>query len=387
MNSLRVISRARPGTSVDVLCIVLGVDGPHAFETSDGGKSVYARVQLADESSPDGMPLLFFGTSAHRVLSIRPLLPTYFSQIAVKQPDRYGVVSFVWCAGRSSVNRNPSRTHDCDALEEWSIAHLGPLVRAARDGYLRARGDVRKVVAFHPTGRAVPTRDFQREAVTRQTEMEGRDPMDLNPNAPHHAAMSTADRTKGHAQKNSMRGGHAREAANAPTVARFSAVAAAERPCLMRIRIVGAKFPANRTRKRTRSGQVLTAELIQSLVQGGCQEECTTSASFACPELHLAGCRRAIYNSFWLHAADARGKRLLVLVNNSAAERVMLGVRAGDARRCRASAARAVEAIHALVREQGPFYAMLRVRRRTASGLDAPSPDMPCALELLQLFV
>jgi hypothetical protein len=380
--NLTGISRARPGTSVDILCIVLGIDGPHAYETSYGGSSVYARVQLADESSPDGVALLFFGPAAHRVLSFRPLLPIYFSQIAVKQPDRYGVVSLVWCASRSNVNRNPSRTPDRDALEKWSGIHLGPLVSAARDGYLKA----------------------QRGAGCRRIEMDVRDPRDARLCPPHHAAALSTAGTRINVdvvhkqQHHPMHLGMVRPTDTGGSfadVAAAAAAAAADAPCLIQLRILGAKFATRCSRKRTRgSGLVscLTPEIMQSLVQGGCQKGCTASASsFASsPELHLAGCRRATYVPFWLHAADARDRRHLVLVNDSAAERVMLGVRACDVRvGCRGSAARAVGAIHALVREQGPFSAVLSVVREAtaAIGSSAAARYGPGTFELLQLFV
>jgi hypothetical protein len=387
---LAELESARPGTNVDVLCVVLGVEGPRAYNTSDGCSSFYARVQIADATAPSGVPLLFFGPSAHRVLSFRPYLPICFSQVAVKQRDRFGVISLVWCASRSSVDRNPGHSTALCALEIWSIAEFGPLVGAAREGFVKTLCN--PDADFHVT-----SRNFRKPGL-RSKELSVNQDLRFDPliesrrelHKPDASALRARARGAVCQQCRKLECVHIHDSGDLTVTKFLSDVSQVASHYLVRIRVLAAKFPV-RSRKRTHSAQTLTPLLIRSLALGGCQEGCKAGATWRFPGLHLEGCRPETYDTFWLRVRDEATKCAVVAVTGIAAERIMLGVRAHDARKYDDSAEKAVSAIRALLTEQGPFDAIVSTsygNSSDASSGDSVGSGSPSrALQLLQLFV
>jgi hypothetical protein len=386
---LAELESARPATNVDVLCIVLGVEGPRAYDTSDGGSSFYARVQIADATAPSGVPLLFFGPSAHRVLSFRPFLPIYFSQVAVKQRDRFGVISLVWCASRSSLNRNPGQSTALGALEIWSNEEFGPLVGAARDGFVKTLCNPDS--DFHVT-----SRNFRNPGLRSKEPSVNQDLGDPTlerrrefhePDAP---AVSARARGAVCLQCHQLECVHIHDSGDLRVTKFLSDVTQPESQYLVRIRVLAAKFPV-RSRKRPHSAQTLTSSLIRSLARGGCQDDCKAGATWRFPELHLEGCRPETYDTFWLRVKDEDAKYAVVAVTGTAAEKIMLGVRAVDARKYHDSAKRAVSAIRSLLTEQGPFDAILSAScgnsSHASSGDSVSRGSSADTLQLLQLFI
>jgi hypothetical protein len=291
---------------------------------------------------PDGVVVLFFGAVSIRNLSsIRALRPIIFTRLLTKPPDRYDAVSLSWQEGRSTITY-PALTSadvDCTVLNDWARNTLGLL---AAGGYGVALGLNLDVV----TGarRTIPPVPISGPMSRCSADLK----YAISPAACRlPATVNVVSGTSGVLEVGSL----------------LEAASAGGRACALPVRVIGARVP---WRGWGVSPGAPDARTMQRLV--------TTACDGGGKHSYCKGCSEVVWGEFVVEMVDVahevsdrrgEGKNLdaniiSAVVRGAGAERVLLGVRAAEARDSEDVAGQAAKALRALVRDGGPYMAVVR---------------------------
>lgn len=132
------LAALKPCRSVSILAVILGAYGPTRYKRSDAGAGdgpgYYAHLTLADASTPHGVPLKFFGAAViAAAAALPPLVPLLFSNLTATRDG-----ALVWNASaalRSAADTAPPASPQLAALTAWADSDaLAGLPAAARAG-------------------------------------------------------------------------------------------------------------------------------------------------------------------------------------------------------------------------------------------------------------
>lgn len=330
----------RPGATVDVLCVVLGNDGPRTYKKKDTGEeSYFCRLQVADSSCPSGVALLFFGRPAFQVFQVTPFRPVLFSRVLVKVKASDDGMTLYWRSGQSTLNLDPPVSDESIALGAWSEKTFGKLATAAKSG----RVTLSRAFRYQNAGSSASAVHICERGIQDVSKL---DELGVNRRLQCENVHASADRKSAHAQGDQ----------DENIGASFSAVLGGSECCMIPVKVLAAKLskPKNKGFWTT-----LSAHLIRSLVRVEANSEDLQGEASSSRRISVSG-RRKVFKPFWLILKDSMGDTRAVIVRNAAATRLFVGVSADAAWSDIALASTAADALSDLVREQDDLHVLVR---------------------------
>lgn len=344
-----LLAELKPGRTVSVVAVILGAYGPTRYTRANAGAGdgpgYYAHLTLADSSAPLGVSLKFFGAAViAAAAALPPLAPLLFSNLTCTRDG-----ALVWNASaslRSTADPAPPPSPQLAALTAWADSGaLGDLPAAARAGQVAPPLIAPPLPSSLP---ARPSRPSGSRGIKRGAEASA--PLSLLENG---LAAPSSGRT-GRRTRPRI-GSH-----NAPwpqlrSATSLAAVASTGECCLVVVDVLEVRVPQPPSH---RALPYISGATIRALVSVPERPAALPAASPLYSQPLMLRLRSPGSEAAWVAASG------------EAAARVLGGVSAERALSDKDTAARAALMLADLVREGGPFQALVAPRKGNGYNLE-----------------